>query len=413
MERMAEVVPDSDDQSLQHFLTNSTWDESALIDHVAHDADRIIGGQSNSCLLIDETTFPKKGTKSVGVARQWCGEHGKVDNCQAGVFAILSCKEHYVPIDCRLFLPQSWVKDKQRCISAGVPEERIEFNRKHDLALQMVLSARDRGIRHNWVGCDSFYGEDPSFLRALDQMQEVFMADVHKDQLIYLEDPDPIVPPAQSKRGPKPTRLKAQTESIRVDQWAKEQPAKSWKRLSIRETTKGKLRVDVLHQRVWLWDGKEKQAKHWHLIVRREINGSKINYSLSNAPANTSLKRLAYMQAQRYWVERSFQDSKNSCGMGDYQARSWRSWHHHMALVMMAMLFMLEQRLVHKNSHPLLSCSDVISLLCHFFPKRTINSEEVLRQLEVRHRKRRASIRSAYRRQQQNTRNYHQNNVTK
>jgi hypothetical protein len=119
------------------------------------------------------------------------------------------------------------------------------------------------------------------------------------------------------------------------------------------------------------------------------------------------------MQAQRYWVERSFQDSKNSCGMGDYQARSWRSWHHHMALVMMAMLFMLEQRLVHKNSHPLLSCSDVISLLCHFFPKRTINSEEVLRQLEVRHRKRRASIRSAYRRQQQNTRNYHQNNVTK
>lgn len=413
MERMAEVVPDSDDQSLQHFLTNSTWDESALIDHVAHDADRIIGGQSNSCLLIDETTFPKKGTKSVGVARQWCGEHGKVDNCQAGVFAILSCKEHYVPIDCRLFLPQSWVKDKQRCISAGVPEERIEFNRKHDLALQMVLSAKDRSIRHNWLGCDSFYGEDPSFLRALDQMQEVFMADVHKDQLIYLEDPDPIVPPAQSKRGPKPTRLKVQTESIRVDQWAKEQPAKSWKRLSIRETTKGKLRVDVLHQRVWLWDGKENQAKHWHLIVRREVNGSKINYSLSNAPANTSLKRLAYMQAQRYWVERSFQDSKTSCGMGDYQARSWRSWHHHMALVMMAMLFMLEQRLVHKDSHPLLSCSDVISLLCHFLPKRTINSEEVLRQLEVRHRKRKASIHSAYRRQQQNSRNYHQNNVTK
>jgi SRSO17 transposase len=413
MERMAEVVPDSDDQSLQHFLTNSTWDESAVIDHVAHDADRIIGGQSNSCLLIDETTFPKKGTKSVGVARQWCGEHGKVDNCQAGVFAILSCKEHYVPIDCRLFLPQSWVKDKQRCLSAGVPEERIEFNRKHDLALQMVLSARDRSIRHNWVGCDSFYGEDPSFLRALDQMQEVFMADVHKDQLVYLEDPNPIVPPAQSKRGPKPSRLKAQTESIRVDQWAKEQPAKSWKRLSIRETTKGKLRVDVLHQRVWLWDGKEKQAKHWHLIVRREVNGSKINYSLSNAPANTSLKRLAYMQAQRYWVERSFQDSKNSCGMGDYQARSWRSWHHHMALVMMAMLFMLEQRLVHKDSHPLLSCSDVISLLCHFLPNRTINSEEVLRQLEVRHRKRKASIHSAYRRQQQNSRNYHQNNVTK
>ena len=413
MERMAEVVPDSDDQSLQHFLTNSTWDQWAVIDQVSHDADRLIGGQSNTCLLIDETSFPKKGSKSVGVARQWCGELGKVDNCQAGVFAILSCKERSVPIDCRLFLPKSWVKNKQRCIAAGIPEQDIEFNRKHDLAFQMVISARDRGIRYNWVGCDSFYGEDPSFLRALDQMQEVFMADVHKDQLIYLEDPEPTVPSGRSKSGRKPKRLKAKTESIRADRWAKEQPAKAWKRLSIRDTTKGKLRVDVLHRRVWLWDGKENQAKHWHLIVRREVNGSKIKYSLSNAPANTSLKRLAYMQAQRYWVERSFQDSKNSCGMGDYQARSWRSWHHHMALVMMAMLFMLEQRVEQKDSHPLLSCSDVISLLCHFLPQRTFNEEEVFRQLEVRHRKRKASIKSAYRRQQREIRKNRQTNVTK
>jgi SRSO17 transposase len=140
MERMAEVVPDSDDQSLQHFLTNSTWDQWAVIDQVSHDADRLIGGQSNTCLLIDETSFPKKGSKSVGVARQWCGELGKVDNCQAGVFAILSCKERSVPIDCRLFLPKSWVKNKQRCIAAGIPEQDIEFNRKHDLAFQMVIS---------------------------------------------------------------------------------------------------------------------------------------------------------------------------------------------------------------------------------------------------------------------------------
>jgi SRSO17 transposase len=140
--------------------------------------------------------------------------------------------------------------------------------------------------------------------------------------------------------------------------------------------------VDILHQRVWLWDGKEKQAQHWHLIVRREINGSKIKYSLSNAPASIALKRLAYMQAQLYWLERSFQDSKTSCGMSDYQARSWRSWHHHMALVMMAMVFMLE-RLSYKGSHPLLSCADIISLLCNFLPKRFITSEKVLRQLEV------------------------------
>ena len=410
---MAEVVPDSDDQSLQHFLTNSTWDESAVIDQVAHDADQLIGGQPDSCLLIDETCFPKNGHKSVGVARQWCGRLGKVDNCQVGVFAVLGCRTHSIPIDFRLFLPEAWVKDKQRCIAAGVPEEAIEFNRKHDLALQMVISTRARGVRFNWLGCDGFYGEDPSFLRALDQMHEIFMADVHKDQHIYLQDPDPTVPRARSKRGRKPTRLKAQTKPMQVHRWVQQQPAEAWRRLTIRDTTKGKLRVDILHQRVWLWDGKEKQAKHWHLIVRREVNGSKIKYSLSNAPANRTVKRLAYMQAQRYWVERSFQDSKSSCGMADYQARSWRSWNHHMSLVMMAMLFMLEQRLSYKGSHPLLSCADVISLLCNFLPKRSVTPEEVLRQLEVRHQKRKASIQSAYRKQRQKHRNSRQNNVTK
>lgn len=410
---MAEVVPDSDDQSLQHFLTHSTWDEGAVIDQIAHDADQLIGGQPDSCLLIDETCYPKSGTKSVGVARQWCGRLGKVDNCQVGVFAVLGWRTQCVPIDFRLFLPEAWIKNKQRCIAAGVPEEAIEFNRKHDLALQMVISTRARGVRFSWLGCDSFYGEDPSFLRALDQMHEIFMADVHKDQHIYLQNPDPIVPKAKSKRGRKPTRLKAQTKPMRVDQWVAQQPDEAWRRLTIRDTTKGKLRVDILHQRVWLWDGKERQAKHWHLVVRREINGSKIKYSLSNAPATIAIKRLAYMQAQRYWVERSFQDSKTSCGMSDYQARGWRSWHHHMALVMMAMLFMMEQRVSYKGSHPLLSCADIISLLCNFLPKRSITSEEVLRQLEVRHQKRKASIQSAYRKQRQKHFLNHQINLTK
>jgi SRSO17 transposase len=413
MERMAEVVPNSDDQSLQHFLTHSTWDEDAVVDQIAHDADQLIGGQSDSCLLIDETCYPKSGTKSVGVARQWCGRLGKVDNCQVGVFAVLGCRTHCVPIDFRLFLPEAWVKNPPRCIAAGVPAEAIEFNRKHDLAIQMVISTRARGVRFNWIGCDGFYGEDPSFLRTLDQMHEIFMADVHKDQLIYLQDPDPIVPLPGYKRGRKPTRLKAQTKPMQVEQWVRQQPDDAWRRLTIRDTTKGKLRVDILHQRVWLWDGKEKQPKHWHLIVRREINGSKTKYSLSNAPASTALKRLAYMQAQRYWVERAFQDSKTSCGMSDYQARSWRSWHHHMALVMMAMVFMLEQRLSYKGSHPLLSCADIISLLCNFLPKRSITSEEVLRQLEVRHHKRKASIESAYRIQRQKHFLSHQINLTK
>lgn len=398
---MAEAVPDSDDQSLQHFLTNSPWDEDSVIDQVASDANDLIGGKPDSCLNIDETGIPKKGNKSVAVSRQWCGELGKLDNCQVGVFSVLNYRENVVPIGCRLFMPESWVNDKARCVEAGVPQEAIEFHRKQDLALQLVIQARVQGVEFGWVGADSFYGKDPFFLRFLDEMHETFMVDVPKSQRIYLNDPDPVIPESKSGKGRKPTKLKAQTGFIRVDQWATQQPDEAWQRMYVRNTTKGKLLVDVLHKQIWLWDGKESKANCWHLVIRREVDGSNIKYSLSNAPKKTNLKRLFYMQAQRYWVERSFQDAKMQCGLGQYQARKWRSWHHHMAMVMMAMLFMLEERLLYKDSYPLLSCFDIICILSFCLPDRAITFEEVLRQMEIRHLKRQASIDAAYRKQKE------------
>ncbi len=396
---MAEAVPHSDDQVLQHFLTNSTWNDQLVIDQIADDGNQLIGDKKDSCLIIDESGIPKKGRKSVGVARQWCGQLGKLENCQVGVFSVLGFKEHVLPIGHRLFLPKAWIDDEKRCLEAGVPQENIEFHRKQDLALQLVIQARLQAVAFGWVGADGFYGEDPSFLRALDQMQEIFMVDVHKDQCIYLEDPDPLVPPPTSNKGRKPTKLKAQTTPIRVDQWVAQQPAEDWQRIHVRDTTKGKLLVDTVHKRVWLWDGEESQANCWYLIVRREVKKNKIKYSLSNAPKSTSLKRLAFMQAQRYWIERTFQDAKNQCGLGEYQARKWRSWHHHMAMVMMAMLFMVEQRLLYKDQYPLLSCFDIVSILSFILPHRGITEKEVFRQLEVRHQRRQAAIESAYRKQ--------------
>ena len=399
MERMAEAVPHSDDQVLQHFLTNSTWDEQLVIDQISDDANQLIGGKKDSCLIIDETGIPKKGTKSVGVARQWCGQLGKVENCQVGVFSVLGFKDHAVPIGHRLFLPEAWINDEKRCLEAGIPQEHIEFHRKHDLALQLVIQARLQSVDFGWVGADGFYGEDPCFLRSLDQMHEIFMVDVHKNQRIYLEDPDPVVPPPKSHKGRKPTKLKAQIPAIRADQWAAQQANENWQRIHVRGTTKGKLLVDILHKRIWLWDGEESRAHCWHLVLRREVDSKKIKYSLSNAPKSTSLKRLAFMQAQRYWIERTFQDAKNQCGLGEYQARKWRSWLHHMAMVMMAMLFMVEQRILYKDQYPLLSCFDIVSILSFILPHRAISEKEVLRQLEVRHHRRRAAIESAYRKQ--------------
>ena len=398
MERMAEAVPDSNDQALQHFLTNSPWDEQLVVEQVAHDANELLGGRKNSCLLLDESGLPKKGNKSVGVSRQWCGQLGKTENCQVGVFSTLCCSENYAPIGLRLYLPQCWVYDECRCKEAGIPDESIEFFTKPELAVQLVIEARMLGVEFEWISADSFYEKDTAFLRMLDLMDETFMADVAKDQTIYLEDPDPTVPEPRSKRGRKPSKLKAQCEPIRVDKWVEQQPATRWKRTQVRHTTKGKLRVKILHQRVWLWDGEESKAHRWHLIVRRDPNGD-LKYSLSNAPASTSYRRLSYMQAQRYWIERNFQEAKNQCGMGEYQARKWKSWHHHMAMVMMAMLFMLEQRMLFKDDHPLLSCFDIVCILNFLLPRRATTLEEVIRQLEERHRRRQASIDHAYHKQ--------------
>ncbi len=135
--------------------------------------------------------------------------------------------------------------------------------------------------------------------------------------------------------------------------------------------------------------------------MRREPNSPEtIKYTLSNAPDETGIHQLAKMQGQRFWVERVFQDGKSEAGMADYQARKWKSWHHHMALVSMAMLFMTEERELHKEDYPLLSCNDIESLLRVFLPRRDIEHDEVLRQMEKRHRRRQASIDHAFEKQQ-------------
>ena len=244
----------------------------------------MLGGTEESALLIDESGITKKGNKSVGVARQWNGRLGKVDNCQVGVYAALSRGALSTLIDTRLYLPSSWVQDKGRFEAAGVPTKDRCTKSKPELALEVVRHNRRLGVRFSWVGMDGLYGKDPALLRALESDAETFLADVHKDQYFYLEDPRPVVPAAPHGRGRKRTRLVAQSEKVRVDEWTQAQPDSAWTRVTLRGSTKGKLQVEALHQRAWLWDAKEAQARHWHLIVRREIKArDEIKYSLSNA----------------------------------------------------------------------------------------------------------------------------------
>jgi len=395
MDRMAEVVPDSKSRNLQQFLTHSKWDARSVIDHVARDANQFLGDEQRAGLLIDESGFAKQGPMSVGVSRQWLGRLGKVDNGQVAVFGVLSRDRFAIPVDVKLCLPKKWTEDPKRCEKAGIPEAERVFRTKEQLALEIVSHARQNGLRYGWVGADAGYGKGPGFCLELDRMGERFVVDLHSDFPIYLEDPRPYLPEKTSRKGPKFTRYRTDASSIEVKAAVEglklcEQPV-----LKLRDTTRGPLKVRALRFPVYVWDREANQACRFFLLAT-QILGPKAEtkISLSNAPETMKLKTLAWMQLQRYWVERAFEDAKSECGMADYQVRKWSAWHHHMALVMMAMLFMLNERVRHKDSYPLLSCSDIEELLSRFLPRRDVTREEVIRQLEYRHRKRLAAIQS-------------------
>jgi SRSO17 transposase len=394
MERMVEAVPDSDYQVLQNFLTHSSWEYRAVMDRVAVNTNGLLGGKVGTGLYLDESAFAKKGDQSVGVARQWNGRLGKQDNCQVGVFGALGRADRVGLIDARLYLPKEWTEDPRRCDRADIPRSEQIHRTKLELAQEIIVHARRSGVRFDWVGVDGGYGNSLEFLQSLQDQGEIFVADVHSDRHIYLSDPAPYLPPQE--RGRPRIRHVSDARPMEVRKWVKRQPASRWRRKTLRNTTKGRLVVEVLHERVWLWDKHSPTAHCWHLIVRREIDApGTIKYCLSNAPEKTSLIKLVQMQAQRFWVERAFQDAKSHVGMAQYQARQWQSWHRHMALVMLTMQFMLQTRLEHVQTHPLLSCYDIQILLAKTLPDRRNSREEIIRQLQIRHQQRQASIESA------------------
>lgn len=399
MERMEEYVEDCEYQSLQQFLSDSPWDHEALNEHVASDVNDLLGGPE-SVLAIDESGFSKKGKMSVGVARQWNGREGKTDNCQVGVYAALSDGVYASIVDFRLYLPVEWTEDKERCLKAKVPEEKCGFKTKPELATEMIAATQSNGLSFGWVAMDAFYGQVPECVRDIERYGLNFVADVHRNQIVYTEDPRPYLPRRKNRQGRKPTRLRARTEGIRVDDLYKEEESVPWHTVRVREGTKGMVFVQARRRRVWLWDGEEKTARNWWLVVIRDSLTGEIKWFISNAKASVTLTTLVQKHATRFWIERVFQDGKTSVGMADYQARGWIAWHHHMSLVMLALLFLLKERLLHQQDVALLSCQDIVELLNHYLPRTDLTEEAVLANLKRRHRTRQRDIDSAYRRQQ-------------
>jgi len=370
IERIAEQVPSLNYQNIQYAVSEAQWEHRQIIDGIARQANTFFQGDKDSSLIIDEFGVSKKGKMSVGVQRQWNGRLGKVDNCQVAVLGALSARASVCPIDIRLFLPDSWIDDPERCLKAGIPEEECIARTKLELATKIVDNAVAQGIDFKWVGFDAFYGRSKNFLSDIDDKGLTFVGDVPVDLQVAL---------------PGSGNLKS------VKDLAEN---RNFTEVTLRPLTKGFLRVEAMSVTVDVAVA-EGDVRKWRLVVTKDIDTGDIKYSLTNS--NASLKRVAYMQRQRYWVERSIQDAKTSCGMAQYQVRGWVPWHHHMTLVMLAMLFLFQERLLCSETLPLLSCQDIVSVLDQGLIRSQQTMESAIDAVQERHRHR---FRDIERRQQ-------------
>lgn len=386
---MAEIVPDTDDQSLQQFLSESKWDENAVMDAIAQRASGVLDSNQDSVLVIDETSFAKKGSHSAGVERQWLGSCGKVDNGQVGVFTALCHGEKYVLTHGQLYLPQIWTEDEIRCNKAKIPKEYQEFKTKDEIALSLVSRFQSLEVPFGWVAADAGYGKGPGFCLALHSMDLRFIVDLHNDFTVYRSNPHPYLP-RKKGRGRAPSKYRTRSKAYTVKKVI-ELSKQKWVPLTLRIGTKGPVLYHFQRHKIWIWEKGTKEAFPMTLIARRGPNGE-MKYSLTNAKDNVSLTDIAKAQGQRYWIERAFQESKQRCGLGDYQVRTWKGWHHHMALSMMALLFTTEYKIKNKEENPLMSTYDIEVLLSRFLPRKDFTPEEVLAAMEKRHQQRTKAI---------------------
>lgn len=378
IERMAESVEGLNYQGVQQFIAASPWDHRPLMDAVARAANGLVGSSPHSFLIVDDSCFEKKGHESVGVARQYNGRLGKVDNCQTAVCASLADGTHSALVDLRLYLPKPWCEDAARCAKAGVPEDQRVMRSKWQLALESIAHCRALGLRFQSTSMDSGYGSQPELLEALDQSGERFVAEVHCDQHVWLDCPWPH---CQAKRAGAKLKVPVPSSSSqRVDQWAQVQGEPQWERLKVRDSDQGWIEVRYLAQRVWTMHQNRESAR-WLLVWENPDEASpkrRRHFALSNAPKSADVRRLIAQGVQREVIERNFRDSKKELGMADYQVRGWRAWHHHMSLVMLAMLFVAREKIHHPTpkDQPVLSAGDIVFILEHYLPHRAYKAAD-------------------------------------
>ncbi len=341
-------------RSLQMFFKKATFDDDKMLS-IYHSNLLGLIGEKDGMLNVDGSDFPKKGTNSVGVARQHCGVLGKTDNCQAGVFLGYSSTKGYGLLDRRLYMPEKWFSPEYVLLrkKCAVPED-LAFYTKNQLAAMMIQEVTEKGnIPYKWIGCDAAFGVDRTFLESLPNDCHYF-ADVHADSLVFPHMPDMVIPPKKSNKG-RPFKYKRPTITpVRVDTYAADENI-PWQKVILAEGAKGPIIAEVKCLRVVGCSSTTKYGNYiaptewvW-LYIRRYANG-RIKYSLCNAPEDTPIQTLHRVATMRWPIEQCFKECKSYLGMGHYETRSYKAWHRHMLFVMMAHLFTLMLRLHFKKN---------------------------------------------------------------
>ena len=388
-----------DGQNLQQFMSDSPWEAQAVIRQVQREIANTSGLQQGGVLLLDESADEKAGPKSAGAGRQHNGRLGKIEMSQVGVFLAFYKEVVWTWVDGELFLPKHWFTPEMARARkrVGVPEER-PFATKIELGWQMIQRVQAQGLPFEAVACDDLYGRSGWLRHQMDQADILYMAEVPEDTQVYLTQPDFRVPPhIPGQVGRFPTRPKILSADPPVE-------ARQlitfldihFQRFLVRTTERGELDDHFAMRRIWTIR-EEELAEEW-LIIRHE-DDQRYTYALSNAPADTTPERLAWLKCVRHFVERTNQDAKSETGWDELQAQKYRAWEHHLAMTIMATWFIAQTKFDWANTYardpqlarelelkalPALSVANVRELLQATMPLPQLSPDQAT-QLVVKH----------------------------
>jgi SRSO17 transposase len=387
IERISENLG-ADYHQMQHFITESNWDHRILINQVSQEVSQVLPKRKLTGLIIDESGWVKKGDQSVGVGHQYCGNVGKLSNSQVAVFGCLSNGDFASMVDARLYLPKDWCDNAPRCEKAGIPLGHRTFKTKLELALEIIQQQVSNGLSFDFIGGDGYYGNDADFASSIDLLGYLYMLDIHSDQKIYLERPDLILPERKSNRGREPKRLKATTDDISVSEYLQTLEDKNWQHISVRNTAKGVLKADYHFVKLWIINNSKMQVEQRLLIIRKmktKDGKHEIKYSFTNANLGQYTEQaIAYMQAQRSFVEHCIKESKQILGLDQFQTRKWLAWHHQVALNFLVSSFILKEKLHCFDDLPLLSARDIKEFITFKLYKQ-MTEEQMIDRIYERH----------------------------